>query len=275
MSLLWLVQTNLGSSQDINILIRSVLDNGHLCQQCVFAPFSQELSDNIFQAASVVDHVVAYGSTNFTGLMFEKLSKPCGWYSADRFCYQAYLRHWGAAMANSDARIMTIAELNAEDHAPERKFFIRPTSDLKDFPGMVVTHFSLMEWFNMLLQADSRRVTVDAPVVVAEPIRMRSEWRCFMVNGKYVSGSRYRIDQALRTSTDVPEKVIEFAERQAAIWSPADVFVLDVCQAGPNMDTDLYVVEAGCFNSAGFYCADIPKIVKAVSEAAINRPGEK
>jgi hypothetical protein len=56
--------------------------------------------------------------------------------------------------------------------------------------------------------------------------------------------------------------VIDFAEEQAKVYSPADVFVMDVCKSGDG----LYVIEIGCFNSAGFYASDLEAIMCQVSE---------
>lgn len=50
---------------------------------------------------------------------------------------------------------------------------------------------------------------------------------------------------------EMPAEVVEFARETAAIWAPAPVFVLDVARSADQ----LYVVEANCFHSAGFYAA--------------------
>lgn len=53
-----------------------------------------------------------------------------------------------------------------------------------------------------------------------------------------------------------------FAKKMADLWSPAPVFVLDVCE----LNGELYIMEIGDFHSAGWYLSDKQKIVKVVSD---------
>jgi ATP-grasp domain, R2K clade family 3 len=76
-----------------------------------------------------------------------------------------------------------------------------------------------------------------------------------------VAGSQYRTYFRLDVRPAVPGDVRAFAENMAHTWAPARAFVLDVARSGPG----LYVIEANCLNSAGFYAADVDAIVRAVS----------
>ena len=112
------------------------------------------------------------------------------------------------------------------------------------------------------LQKENLTDILDCPVVVAEPVGISHEWRLFIVDGRASSGSHYRSRHRLDVSPDVPDEVIVFAEETAATWSPAPVFVLDICQSGDQ----LFVLEVNCFHSSGFYAADVRKIFADVSD---------
>ncbi len=100
------------------------------------------------------------------------------------------------------------------------------------------------------------------PIVVGEPFGLAYEWRLFIRNKKVITGSQYRTYYVRNVQPKVPQEVIEFAEEQAQVYSPADIFVMDVCKSGDG----LYVIEVGCFNSAGFYASDLEAIMRQVSE---------
>ena len=85
---------------------------------------------------------------------------------------------------------------------------------------------------------------------------IEDEWRTFIVNGKYSSGSHYKSFGRTDIHSNVPQHVIDFSEQVAAIYSPAKVFVVDVC----SHNGELKIVELNGFNSSGFYEANIKKI---------------
>ena len=70
-----------------------------------------------------------------------------------------------------------------------------------------------------------------------------------MVGGRAVTGSQYRRYHRLEVQVGLPDSVVRFAEETAEVYSPAEVFVIDVAQSGDS----LFVVEYNCFNSSGFY----------------------
>ena len=210
--------------------------------------------------------VILYGSTNFVNQAWGRRTwKPGAWYDPVKFSCRAYQDNWGEAMVNSDALFTTFAEFQKKDFHPDRLFFVRPESDLKEFAGEVVQFGSFQKWRMMGL--DPYQVLSEHTRIIASaPVNILLEWRCFMVNGKCVAGSQYRKHFDLCVSATLPKEVRDFAEAQAAKWSPAKIFVLDVAQCNPSWD-DLYIVEAGCVNSAGFYASNIEAIVTSIHHA--------
>jgi hypothetical protein len=150
---------------------------------------------------------------------------------------------------------------NCIQRDPDSLVFIRPDRDLKEFAGSVIKVSDFENWSHKISHGDFA-IKKDCPIVVAEPVGIRSEWRLFVVNGRVVAGSQYKKDDKLCLDNLVPEQVISFANDCISIWNPMPVFVIDIGQSASN----LYIIELGCFNSAGFYAADIKTIMKAVTE---------
>ena len=105
-------------------------------------------------------------------------------------------------------------------------------------------------------------------MLVASPKQVNEEARFFVVDGRVVAGSTYRVHgRVLYRSVDSSNPLYlplrQFAEWMAREWQPAEAFVLDVARMGPEFK-DLRVVEVNCLNSSGFYDANMLAVVKAI-----------
>jgi len=55
------------------------------------------------------------------------------------------------------------------------------------------------------------------------------------------------------------------------IYQLADAFVIDICEVLINNKPEYKIIECGCINSAGFYKANMPKLIEAL-EIKFNEP---
>lgn len=255
----WVVQSNLGSPVDFERLRRACADAGAAFVPVAVVPFSEELPEVPDGAPTVF-----YGATGFIHNVHRAGRwRPGAYFDEERFRFSAFRAAWGEALLNAGAEVLPLSELARRDRPAEQLCFLRPDRDLKEFAGEVLPFGELAAWYERI-SAGGFTVAPDCPVVCAEPVRIAAEWRLFCVEGRVVSGSRYRVRHRLDLSPEVPAEVRSFGEALLARWSPAQVVVLDVGQSGPG----LYAIEANCFNSAGFYAADVGAIVGAVTEHA-------
>jgi hypothetical protein len=263
----WVVQANLGCSSDVDSIGQACAERGMTCVPVAAIPFDPDLPEALVRVPAT-GPVIIYGATGFVTRVHEaRRWTPGVFFDSWRFTVPVWQAAWGPRCLNDGADITTISEFSQRRLPDDREFFIRPVRDLKEFVGSVVRFGNFTTWFQRISHGEYT-VTADCPIVVADPVNIDIEWRLFMVDGKVSSGSRYRLRGYLFPNSEVPSEVVEFAEGTAAIWSPAPVFVLDVGRSAGR----LFVVECGCFNSAGFYASDIPKIVEDVSSYA-RRPG--
>ena len=92
----------------------------------------------------------------------------------------------------------------------------------------------------------------ETPIVVAKPKEIEQEWRWFIVDGKIVDGSTYRLNGQLVKKHEDNPLVIKSAQQLALSWLPDDCCVMDVAR----VDGQLKVVEFNCINASGFYDHD-------------------
>jgi len=60
----------------------------------------------------------------------------------------------------------------------------------------------------------------------------------------------------------VDQEALDWAQSMVNIFSLADAFVIDICLTNSGWK----IVEAGCINSAGFYHADLQKMLLAIED---------
>jgi len=255
----WFIQQNLGTSGDperIAAACDAVGGQAHLIHRI---PFSKDLP-----AAPIDEPVIFYGSTRFVNLCWETGKwRPAAFFDREKFTTQSWLAAYGERCLNHGAKLTTLAEFCYEPHDDGRIFFVRPDKDLKEFQGGPWSFGDLKRWKTGLLKTDlGDEQLAHIPILVGEPWGISREWRVFIVGGEVCQASQYRVRHKLNVNADVPQNVLDFAGETAQLWSPHHTFILDVCESAGN----LYVLEIGCINSAGFYACDIGKIIRSVTE---------
>jgi hypothetical protein len=249
----WMVQNNFRSEPgDTEKIEEACKKYGFEFQGVKVIPFSGEIPE-------VSKDMIFYGGTGWINNIYNKHPDLPGIFFNPKSVFTYWIEKYGENALNFGAKETTLEEVSEEDHPDDKPFFIRPVRDLKEFNGGVMYFRDIRDWSNKVycVAEDYGKI----PIVVGEPFRIAHEWRLFIVNGKVITGSHYRLYSISQINPDVPQRVIDFAESQAEVYSPTAAFVMDVGESNKN----LYVIEVGCLNSAGFYDSDINKIVYEVS----------
>ena len=255
----WVVQNNLIYEKDLANLENAISRVGAKLDSVRIVPFSDELPEFLRN-----DSNIFYGSTTFMNNVYAKYGKNARglFYDDKEFSMENYMEKWGREMLSYGAKFMTFDEfVNSPDMDPEQDWFVRPDADSKSFAGDVIKFKDIAEWHSKLLFDDIYGLSGDTKIMVSTPYNIAKEWRCLVVNGKYITGSQYRGYLNLVKDPFVPEEVIQYVEDRAKEYSPHDVFVMDIGLSGENY----YIIECGCANSIGFYEMDVYEYVKAIT----------
>lgn len=182
--------------------------------------------------------------------------KPCV-VRSDNFDYEVWSKKWEPHCLNAGAKIFTVGQL--QENFPSGKHFLRPCLDSKAFTGKLFEASEFRELaFTMSMIAPEQ---FDVKVALSEPKDISEECRLFVVNGNVSTGSFYHRN-GKSNREPLPQEYIEFAKQIISKWVPAHIFTLDIGRS----DGKLYVVETGCFNSAGLYGSDATKLVRDINE---------
>lgn len=251
----YIVQNNLFTERNYNNLIYALDKLGVKYEIVKVLPFIDTIdiktkSKNIF----------AFGA-----LKMAEISKFYGWNPGvlmnDNMNYLVYKDYYKENLLNYDSKIFKI---NDDFNWEIDQYFIRPTEDTKTFTGKV---FDEPEWKyqrNYLLTNGHRfGPTLDTDIQVSIPKKIYREIRFFIVGGKVVTGSHYRIGG--RLSLCIVDEVIDadaikFCQDMVDVFQLASSFVMDLALT----ENGWKIIECGCINCAGYYDSDMQKLIHAI-----------
>lgn len=259
----WVIQTNLLNDTQVNAIWYAAIEAGCEVHPAIVIPFQDELG-NESEIPEMDGTVIPYGSCKLT-----KLSKKRGWngncYDENTFDVQV----WNACrhdMLNSDAEIMrvkdTVKFFESDTTADEEDYwFIRPVKDLKEFSGTVAQVADIKNW--MCSPKSGNFSFGDDTLIMLSPTKkIYSESRFFVVGGKVVDGSYYRMGGRLMSHHITQPELYALAQEIADKWLPHECCVMDLADT----DQGVKVIEFNTINSSGFYDHDVKKIVNAMTE---------
>ncbi len=185
-----------------------------------------------------------------------------GVFDLEPYGFEEQRRHWGDHLLNADASIVPFKEVSLGSGS----HFIRPVDDTKSFAGRVFDVGEFAEWQEKVVAlgpgADIS-LNADTLVQVSAPKEILQEVRCWIAEGEVVTASTYKRGAMVVYSDQVDDRFIDFATELVSPprgWSPQKAFCLDVCE----IPGGLKIVEINSINSAGFYAADMQKLVMAL-----------
>ncbi len=155
----------------------------------------------------------------------------------------------------NDEMVITTASQFASGLRSGESMFVRPTKDLKSFPGGVVTGDTVEKWLAGLEDTSVR-------VAASRPREIIAEYRLFIVGGRIITGSQYKANGRLY-SKRIETSGYEPFEMAVNGWLPMDTCVMDMALTP---EGEYRVVEFNCINCSGFYDHDLKALVTALTE---------
>lgn len=204
--------------------------------------------------------VFIFGATKLARLVRKRGWSP-GSMLNDNHDYMVYKEHYGSNLLNYDSEILKASD--TINWNPGEIKFIRPTQDTKAFNGTVFSQNVWEEFIeNHLYNYKSEFFNENTLIQVSTVKEIYKEIRFWVVNGKVITGSQYRLGNQTILDSYYEDEARDFAQSMVNLFSLAPAFVIDVCLT----DSGWKVVECGCINCAGFYKADLQKVIIALED---------
>lgn len=251
----YIVQENLFREENYDNLIRG-LERMELPYEVVHVlPFVEN-----FEFKTDRKDVFIFGS-----LKMARLSKQYGWKPGamitENHDYRVYSKYYGDNLLNSDSRIYKFGDDFEWQYG---SLFVRPCEDTKVFTGQVF--YDIKDWREFrdrqLMNGYATTLTTDTEIQVCSVKNLTKEFRFWIVNGEVITGSLYRMGCFLRYNDMIDDGALEFCKEMVKIFQLAPAFVMDICET----DEGYKIVECGSISCAGFYAADMQKILMALED---------
>jgi hypothetical protein len=270
----WVLQNNIYEEEGFKDLLSALERHGADVVHVKVVPFEGSLEAVEGELPKPGDDAIVLGSYTLS-----RVAKQMGWRPGsflDNLDWRVQHSHWGDRMLNSDAKIFEFDSVPFQ----EMPFFLRPVHDTKAFSGLVLDWGQYVEWRDGLRRlpelADPvydplgvNLLTLATPVMVCSKKEIYTETRCWVVEGRVITSSQYKLGTLKRYQapefTDM--RVHDFVESLG--WYPNPAHVIDIAE-GPN---GLSVIEVNNLNSAGFYKGDMQRVIAAIESWASDPSG--
>lgn len=182
--------------------------------------------------------------------------------------FERQRQHWGRHLLNAGSKVSSFADASFDAD----ELFVRPVNDSKYFAGRVFKRDEFNAWQRRVCELgldDISSLTPQTLVQLAPPLRIHAEYRFWIVHGRIVTQSLYKRGSRVLYENFVDERLHRYVEQRLAEWQPLDSFVIDVCDT----DAGIRIVEINTLNAAGFYAADLQRLVLALQQAYDQQAG--
>lgn len=198
----------------------------------------------------------------FGAVKLARISKKLNWIPGSQLNenhnFFVYKKYYKKNLLNYDSKIIKIHD----NFSTNKRFFARPCADTKDFTGK---EFDILEWneFKKYFLTNSPDKNID--VQIAPIKKIQKEIRFWIVKGRIITTSQYKLGNKTVYDENVDKDAHNFCNRMIKIFQLNDAFVMDICL----VDGKYKIVECGCINCAGFYKADLQKLLVALEKYMI------
>ncbi len=266
----WILQTNIYEEEGYGRILSAIERRGLPLTTVKVVPFVGDLEPVSGELPGPYERAIVMGSYSLARVATQR-----GWYPGaflENLDYTIQRNHWGERMLNHDAEIFRFVDVPFQ----REPFFLRPVHDTKAFSGLVLDWGDYTKWRDGLLRipelADPvndplgvNLLTADTPVMVCTEREIYTETRTWVIpdNGyasPVVTSSGYKVGSFKRYSEMVDPWIHDYVDECCSVWTPNGAFVMDIADTpeGPR------IIEINNLNSAGWYKADVGKLVDAL-----------
>lgn len=145
----------------------------------------------------------------------------------------------------------------------DQDVFIKPTNDRKSFNAQFITKGETLE--ESLSKSMYQGHYKEDICLVSKTIyhSIDRECRFFVVDGKVVTGSHYRINnKTISKEINIYDEIWVIANEYAKLYHPYSMFVMDIAQ----IHNEYKIVEYNCLNASGLYLSDSKLLFNVINE---------
>lgn len=226
-----------------------------------FADYLVGMEDNDTPITIEVPNPVFVTGTTSMRLVSDKMGWTPGYVDAPS--QTELFDVWGEHVLNYGAIVGKFRDITP----PDGSFFIRPVEDTKSFAGQIMDEASQFEyWRKSIILGDFPFATLgpEDEIMMAPIKQIYAEYRLYVIGGKIVTGSRYKLGHRVFYTTDLDPDMLTYAEERIKEWCPRRAVCLDIAHVAG--DEPYKIIETNAISSSGFYACDMGKFINAIND---------
>ncbi|TLX16086.1 ATP-grasp domain-containing protein [Rhizobium sp. MHM7A] len=148
----------------------------------------------------------------------------------------------------------------------DRRYFVRPVEDSKTMSGVVLTGKEVRAKAADVMGLPPERLVPgrlepETELSLSVPVTIQKEWRVWVVSGKVVTWSLYKMAGQMVVRREIDQDALDFVSAMVEINPDySNAYVIDVCRT----EDGLRIIETNCINFSGYYDADLQKLIDAM-----------
>lgn len=256
--------------QDVLIPHREVVRDIDACREAGIEPirfglipFSDIISTD--DNADLKRPAVPFGSTKLIKLWLQDKTPPWWrvFYHPGNFDWCIWAKAIGKNALNGPTmgRVCTLEAV--QDLEWKERIFVKPTTDLKAFAGMVLSPGETIRG-RLAQSTQDSSLSDQQPIIWAPWQEILCEYRCFMHKGELIDASRYKTGERAdhKPVDDIERNHLRVVAKELAeCFIPARFYAVDLAFMPSGHHK---VVEYNCLNCSGRYAVDRGKLLRAV-----------
>jgi len=200
----------------------------------------------------------------FGSLKMARISNQYGWKPGSQMNenhdFLVYKEYYKENLLNYDSKIIKFGD----DFFQKERFFARPTKDTKVFTGR---EFDMNEWNKFknysLTNGHSTILDNNTEIQISTIKNIQQEFRFWIVKGEIITASQYKLGNRLLLNDNIDISVYNYCNEMIKLFQLNNAFVMDICLT----NNEYKIIECGCINCAGFYKANLQKLLFSLEEA--------
>lgn len=254
----WVLEKDVFAEYQFDEMVAHFKANDIPYRVVTIMPFVHEIFGKV---PKLTGPVVCYGSIGIQKIASKHGWKPGVWTNSIAFSEPSAVDHLWDLMVNYKYEEMKLSTVQSKLASLPDPFFIKPSTDTKEFAGTVMTHAKFKKWHEEMMSIGYLE-SDDFKVVISPVQKLGCEWRVVVVNGKISSSSLYRQYQQVMPERHILPEVEEVVYKAHALYPLPGAYVIDVAQVGD----DFKILEFNTFNSSGLYNCDVGKIIDDINK---------
>jgi len=231
----WIVQNNLFREETYGAMLEALqrLNVKHTIVSV--QPFVDELEPEPDIGQELV---YICGSVKLGRIARERKWFPGCFLNTKTMRYEAWDAAIGEELLNHGG---TVAKFGTAELPAQGEFHVRPCEDTKAFSGKCFYKAEFDSWRQNMIDSEGiiidgslRRhklgLTSETDIVIAPVQSIQREYRFFVVDGKVVTGSLYKLGGKACYSNVIDQDAQDYAQAMVDEWQPDRAFVMDIAQ---------------------------------------------